>query len=214
MISSSSLVSTPTIELKHTRPLPLSKAPSLEFGKSSDQQTQLPHNAPEQNPQQQQLKQHFGQVIGQQVNQVSDNPVTVQQHKPLDLTKTPTEPLLELIDLDSTLNPSTKLHQHKPLALSSTNSNIQLTELHTHKPLALGEPSSSSLDIQLLTEHSTALLIDPIEQLTNILQNLLKTTSQENPLYWIENRLPSAATQVASSTATAPNLAWQDSLWF
>lgn len=213
MISSSSLVSTPAIDLKRTAPLPFSKAPSLDFGKSSDQQQQLPRDAPEQNPQQQQLKQHFGQVIGQQVNQVSDTPTPVQQHKPLPLTKTPAEPLLELIDLDETLNPSTKLHQHKPLALGSTNSNTQLNELHTHKPLALGEPSSS-LDIQLLTEHSTALLIDPIEQLTNILQNLLKTTSQENPLYWIENKLPSTATQVASSTATAPNLAWQDSLWF
>jgi len=209
MISSSTLSPSPALDLKKTRPLPLGNATSLDFGKST-QRHNLPHSGSEQNDQQQLLKQHIDQMVEQQVNQITDEPAPARlhQHKPLAVTKPSIE--LELIDLDSPK--STQTHSHKPLPLGSSTSNS--TELHQHKPLDLNSKANSSLDIQLLSEHNTALLIDPIEQLTNILQSLLKNTSQENPLYWIENNPPAAATQVATASTTTPSLAWQDSLWF
>lgn len=211
MIASSTLAPNPALDLKTTRTLPLSNTPSLEFGKSAKQQHSLPQSNTEDPVEQQTLNQHLGQVIEQQITQVTDTPAEVHSYKPLALGQTQPEPLIELLDLDDTINPDTKLHQHKPLALGQ-HPNSSSHELHQHKPLALND-KASSLDIQLLTENSSAILIDPNEQFLNILQTLLKNTSQENPLYWIENNIPASATQVATE-ANKPNLAWQESLWF
>lgn len=212
MISSSTLNSATVLDLKTTRPLPLNDASALDFQKSSKQKAQLPHSVPENDLEHQQLNQHVNQVVEQQVSQVNANPIEIHQHKPLALNLNSTEPLLELIDLDDTINPQPSLHQHKPLALGQ-NTVSSSTAAQQHQPAALVD-KPSSLDIQLLTEQGSALLIDPTEQLMNILQNLLKNTSQENPLYWIENNPSPAATEVAQPTATKPNLAWQESLWF
>lgn len=210
MISTHTLASAPAIDLKKTRPLPLSKTPSIEFGQSPKQQ--LPYSNPKQNPEQRLLNQHLDQVIEQQISQVTDNPTETHEYKPLAVANPPVEPLLELLDLDETINPRPTFHAYKPLALAQNKGSNQANEQHPSQPFALAE-KSSSLDIQLLTEHSSALLIDPAEQFKIILQNLLKTTPQVNPLYWIENSPALAATQVASATST-PNLAWQESLWF
>ncbi|MFI0400320.1 MAG: hypothetical protein ACH34X_14615 [Thiolinea sp.] len=218
MISSSTLnpATTPAVDLKHTRPLPLSNAASLEFGKSNHRPS-LPNSNPESNDQQQLLNEHVNQVVEQQIGNITAEETAPTKlhppHKLLALT-TKAELSLELIDLDDTINPSSpKLHQHKPLALGQNSTN-SASELHYYKPLALTEKSSST-DIQLLTEHSSALLLDPTKQFANILQELLNKTSQENPLYWIENKPSAAATQVASANNTpTPDLAWQESLWF
>lgn len=210
MISSSTLVPNKAIDLKPARSLPLSDAPSIDFGKSNKQQS-LPQSSPEGTAEQQVLNQHIGQVLEQQINQVTDNPTEVKPQQSLALNHPRAELLIELLDLEAPLNPDLQLHQNKSLALNQQPNNAA-SELHQHKPLALND-KPSSLDIQLLTENSSAFLIDPNEQFLNILQNLLKNTSQENPLYWIENNSPASATQVATEVSK-PNLAWQESLWF
>lgn len=230
MISSSTLALAPKIDFKHTRPLPLGEVASLDLGKSKQQQ--LPNSFAEQGSQQQALNQHVDQIIEQQVSQISDRETTKpsqpHQHRPLAVAHA--EPLLELIDLDQTLNPSTtRPHQHKPLALGQNTSiaHPNGSALHQHKPLDLSQNVANSAseykplalnktsgwDIQLLTEQSSAMLKEPAEQFERILQTLLQNTSQENPLYWLENNT-SAATQVAAKDAPAPDLAWQESLWF
>ncbi|WP_298609444.1 hypothetical protein [uncultured Thiothrix sp.] len=210
MISSSTLAPSKAIDLKTARSVPLSDAASIDFGKSSKQPS-LPQSNTDSNAEQQVLNQHIGQVLEQQINQVTDHPTEIKPQQPLALNHPKAEPLIELLDLDAPLNSDLQLHQHKPLALKQSTNN-PASALHPHKPLALND-KPSSLDIQLLTENSSALLIDPNEQFLNILQNLLKNTSQENPLYWIENNPPTTATQVATEVSK-PNLAWQESLWF
>lgn len=217
MISSKPLTA-PNIELKQTRPLPLSKATNLEFGKTSQQQN-LAYSEAEQNTKQQRLNRHINQLIEQQVEQIADTPTApakLSQHKPLALNQTqvPTEPL-ELLDLNKSLKPSSQLHTHKPLALGQNTATTHSVALPQHKPLALAE-KPSSLDVQLLTEHSSALLLDPSQQLMTILQGLLKNTVAvpENSVYWLENMPTQAATQIATKDTAIPNLAWQASLWF
>lgn len=226
MITSSTLAPSNKAEIKHTRPLPLSNAPALDFGKPGSQQ-QLPHSFNRQNDQQKALNQHLDQVVEQQINQITDTPSTqsarAHQHRPLAVEAT----AIELLDLDQPSKPSTsKLHQHKPLALGQNPTNT----LHQHKPLALDQsPStgstqhqykplalerSSSLDIQLLTEQNSAILTEPAEQFGRILQDLLKQAPTENTLYWIEGNSNTPATQIASKDSKEPSLAWQDSLWF
>lgn len=228
MISSKPLAA-PSIELKQTRPLALSKLPNLEFGKSA--KSSLPLSDLEQNAKQQRLNQHFNQVVEQQVEQIRDTPISAQpprpaQHQPLALASTSVEgsehpESLELLDLNQSRNSGSPLPSHRPLALGSTPHTATSTTTPTtrsaersqHKPLALAE-KPSSLDVQLLTEHNSALLLDPSQQFMTILQDLLDHTSQENPLYRLENMPPAAATQVASPGTQTPNLAWQASLWF
>lgn len=213
MISSSSLAPSQALDLKSTRSLQNSKVPNLEFGQATKQQQSLLHSHTENSAEQQVLHEHLAQVIEQHINQVTDNPSEIHLYKPLAINtpkaETETDSLIELIDLESL--GETNLHQTKPLALGQQTGNAR-SELHHYKPLALNE-KSSSLDIQLLTENSTALLIDPQEQFLKILQTLLKNTQQEPPLYRLENPPPSNATQVATDVSQ-PNLAWQASLWF
>lgn len=222
MISSKPLAA-PSLELKQTRPLALSKLPNLAFEKST-KQSSLPLSDLEQNAKQQRLNQHVNQVVEQQVEQITDTPISAQQpqpsqHKPLSLNSNPVErpehpEALELLDLDQSMNSGPS---HRPLALGSTTNTATPTprsaEPSQHKPLALAE-KPSSLDVQLLTEHNSALLLDPSQQFRAILQNLLDNTPQENPLYWLDNMPSAAATQVANPGTQTPNLAWQASLWF
>lgn len=227
MISSKPLAA-PSIEPKRTRPLALSKLPNLEFGKST--KSSLPLSNLEQNAKQQRLNQHFNQVVEQQVEQIRDTPISAQpprpaQHQPLALNPASVgrpehSELLELLDLNQSRN-SGSLPSHRPLALGSTPHTATSTTTPTthsaersqHKPLALAE-KPRSLDVQLLTEHNSALLLDPSQQFMTILQDLLDHTPKENPLYRLENMPPTAATQVASPGTQTPNLAWQASLWF
>ncbi|HMT92283.1 hypothetical protein [uncultured Thiothrix sp.] len=211
MISSSTLAPSKAIDLKTVRSLPLTNTPSIEFGKSTKQYLSLPQSNSEENAKQQALNQQVGQVVEQQINQITDTPTEAQPQRPLALNTPQTDPLIELLDFVDETNSDTKLPQRNPLELGKSPSNTA-SELHGYKPLELND-KLSSLDIQLLTENSSALLINPNQQFLTILQNLLHTNNQKTPLYWIEHNLPANATQVATEGGK-PNLAWQESLWF
>lgn len=218
MIASSTLAPSPKTDLKQTRLLPLSHSSALDLGKSG-KQLPFPHFATEHGHPQKTLNQHINHLVEQQLSQISDTETTpststqLHQHKPLALNKPPAEPFLELMELDDTINPSLQLNrQHKPLALGQNTGSTPSVEQRQHKPLALTE-KPSSLDIQLLSEQSSVILNEPAEQFGRILQELLKNTSQANPLYWIEDK-PNSTQQVATKGAKEPNLAWRESLWF
>lgn len=219
MISSKPL-STPSVDLKQTRPLALGKPVNLAVEKSSKSPA-LPYT--EQTPKHQRLNQHFNQVIEQQIGQIADTPHSKPiQQPPTGLNPSPVAPaerseLLELLDLDQSINTRGQLSSHKPLALGTKPHTApqlpQSVERPQHKPLALAE-KPSSLDVQLLTEPNSALLLEPSQQFMTILQDLLANMPQKNPVYWLENTPPPAATEVANAGTQTPNLAWQTSLWF
>lgn len=211
MISSSTLAPSKAIDLKTAHSLPLTNTPSIELGKSTKQHLPLPQSNSEENAEQQVLNQQVRQVVEQQISQITDAPTEAQPQQPLALNTPQTDPLIELLDFIDKTDSDPNLPQHNPLDLGKSPRNTA-SELHVYKPLELND-KLSSLDIQLLTENSSALLINPNQQFLTILQHLLHTNNQKTPLYWIEHNLPASATQVATE-GSKPNLAWQESLWF